>query len=380
MARIGVGFFMGGQERDGIGWSVTRLLGHLLKATSPHRFVAFTNLAAEAVQAEFGHPPNLEVVSFQLPTYTAWEQVGLPIALARARVDLFHAPLGLPILCPVPAITTIHDLCFLTQPQTFTPRMRTYFRFALPAAARRAVIVLTVSEASKRALVELLGVPVTKIRVVPQAVAEEFVPVTDPGELRDVLARYRLPAEFLLYVGTLEPRKNVGRLIQACQRLWEQGRLELPLVLAGRRGWMSQSIFDAAREAGLGARIIFPGYVARADLPALYSAARLFVYPSLCEGFGLPPLEAMACGTAVVASTATSLPEVLGDAARLVDPLDVDALARAIEEMVGDRALRERLRAAGLARAGTFRWASTAARVLELYDSVLRVRSAGHGA
>ncbi len=375
MARIGIGFFMGGRERDGIGWFMTRLLGHLLKAESPHRFIAFTDLAAGAVRDEFGHPPHLEVVSFRLPIYTVWEQVGLPIAMMMARLDLFHAPLGLPIACPVPAIATLHDLCFLVLPETFTPRMRAYFRVALPASARRAKMVLTISEASKRALMERFGVPAAKIRVVPAAVAEEFVPVTDAGKLRGVLARYGLPAEFILYVGTLEPRKNVVRLIQACQLLWQERRLELPLVIVGRRGWLSESIFDTVREGGSGARIIFPGYVAREDLPALYSAARVFVYPSLCEGFGMPPLEAMACGTAVVASTSTSLPEVLGDAALLVNPLDVDALAQAIEAVVRDAALRERLRAAGLARARTFRWADSASRVLELYDTVLAARS-----
>jgi glycosyltransferase involved in cell wall biosynthesis len=176
----------------------------------------------------------------------------------------------------------------------------------------------------------------------------------------------------VLYVGTLEPRKNLIRLVQACDRLWRAGQLDRPLVLIGKRGWLADELFRFVEDAGCRDRVVLPGYVAREDLPAVYSAASVCAYPSLCEGFGLPPLEAMACGTPVVASTSTSLPEVLGNAAPLVDPLDVDAIAEAIRTVIDDDGLRARLRAAGLARAREFRWDVTARRTLAVYDEIAR--------
>jgi len=367
---VGVAFYAHGAERDGIGWATTYLLRHLLAAESAHCFTVLTNLPAATVRHELGESPRLRVVSFRMRPYTLWEQVGLPAAIARHGVEVFHSPLGLPVLCPVPSLTTVHDVCFLTHPETFTRRMRTYFRVFLPLATRRARLVLTVSEASARALVELLAVPRDKIRVVPNGIATDLAPVTDPAMLRRVRRRYRLPEAFVLYVGTLEPRKNLVRLVDACARLWRAGRLDQRLVLVGKRGWLADDLFRFVERTGCGDRVVLPGYVAREDLAAVYSAASAFVYPSLCEGFGLPPLEAMACGTPVVASRATSLPEVLGDAARLVDPLDVDALAEAIRAVTEDGALRARLRTSGLARARGFTWEAAARRMLAVYDEV----------
>jgi len=369
---IGIGFYGRGAERDGIGWATTYLLRHLLAVESAHHITILTNLPAASLHQELGASPKLRVVSFRMGNYTLWEQIGLPIAIVRQGIELFHSPIGLPVLCPVPGLTTVHDVCFRTHPETFTRRMGTYFRVFLPLATRRARLVLTVSEASARGLEELLGVPREKIRVVPNGIAADFKPVTDAGTLRQVRERYGLPKTFVLYVGTLEPRKNLIRLVQACDRLWHAGRLDQPLVLIGKRGWLADELFQFIEDAGCRDRVILPGYVAREDLPAIYSAAAVCAYPSLCEGFGLPPLEAMACGTPVVASTATSLPEVLGDAASLVDPLDVDAIAEAIRSVIEDDALRMRLCAAGLARAREFTWEATARRTLAVYDEVAR--------
>jgi glycosyltransferase involved in cell wall biosynthesis len=366
---IGVNFYMGGPERGGIDWSISHLLPPLLQAGARHSFTLLTNLPRKDVFAEFHHPPNLKVVSFQMPNYTMWEQVGLPLLLARDRPSLFHSPFGLPIVCPSPGIATIHDLCFITHPETFTHRMRTYFRLFIPRSARRARIVLTVSETSRRRLVELFGIPETKVRVVPNGIAADFHPIRDPRRLADVRKAHGLPERFILYVGTREPRKNVVTLLRACQRLWARGCVE-KLVLVGRRGWLSEPIEEFVRRAGLDDRVVFAGYLPRRDLPAVYSAATLFVFPSICEGFGLPPVEAMACGTPVVASNASALPEVLGTAARLVNPLDPAGLALAIEEVLDDERLRERLRADGFERATMYRWDAAARRVLQIYEEV----------
>jgi glycosyltransferase involved in cell wall biosynthesis len=372
---IGIGFYMGGAQRDGIGWSITHLLRHLLRVGPQHAFTVFTNLPAESVRTEFGHAPNLDVVSFRMRSYTLWEQVGLPLALARRRLDVFHSPLGLPLLCRPAGVATIHDVCFRTHPATFTRRMWLYFRIFLPLAVRRARTVLTVSETSKQALVELLDVAPHKVRVVPNGVDEEFRAPDEGTDLTEVRARCGLPAEFMLYVGTLEPRKNLLRLLQACQRLWSAHGVSHKLVIVGKQGWLAGDVHDYIDRAGLRDRVVFAGYIARSDLPAVYALASVFVYPSLCEGFGLPPLEAMACGTPVVASNASAMPEVLGDAARLVDPLDVDALAHTIREVLQDQHLRDVLRTAGLKRAGEFRWDASARHMLDVYAELGRSSS-----
>ncbi len=367
---IGVGFYMPGAEREGIGWSITRLLERLLRLGSEHTFTVFSNQPPGTLRAEFQDPPNLDVVSFRLPSYTLWEQLGLPLALKRTPVDMFHSPLGLPLLCPVSGIATVHDLCFLTHPDTFTRRMRTYFRVFLPLSVRRARVVLTVSVASKHALMKLLHVPGTKIRVVSNGVGEEFRPIRDPHALAAVRERHGLPESFILYVGTLQPRKNVLTLIRACQRLWATNRIGEKLVIVGKRGWLSERLFEFVNAAGLRDRVVFAGYLPREDLPVLYSAASLFVYPSLCEGFGLPPLEAMACGTPVVASNVASLAEVLGAAARLIDPVDAEVMAATIREILADRRLRETLRDRGLERAKGYRWDEAARQTLGVYKEV----------
>jgi glycosyltransferase involved in cell wall biosynthesis len=365
---VGVGFFMGSAERDGIGWSITYLLQQLLRLGSRHSFTLYTNLPAEPVAREFGHPPNLRVVALAASGFTRWEQLLLPQALRRDCIDLFHSPLGLPLLSGTPGIATIHDVCFMSCPETFTRRMRVYFGTFLPLSVRKARLVVTVSGASRDALIEHLGVPAEKVRVVPNGVAEHFRPVRNPGRLAEVRGHYDLPDSFILYAGTLEPRKNVISLLRAFRLLREAGRIKESLVIVGKSGWLSDEVPEFVRRSGLADQVHLAGYVAREDLPAVYSAARLFVYPSLCEGFGLPPLEAMACGTPVIASNVSAMPEILGSAAQLVAPRDVHGLAAAILTMLDDEPLRERRRIDGLVRAATYRWDHAAREMLRIYE------------
>jgi glycosyltransferase involved in cell wall biosynthesis len=370
---VGIGFYMGGAQRDGIGWAITHLLQDLLRQAPEHTFTAFTNLDPATVAREFGAPANLRVVGSPATGFTRWEQGWLPRALRRHRIELFHSPLGLPLLSTTPGIATIHDLCFLSCPRTFTRRMRAYFRVFLPLSVRKARLVVTVSDTSRLALTRLLRVPVEKIRVVPNGIGAAFAPVCDPERLARVRARYGLPASFMLYAGTLEPRKNVLALLHACLRLWEDRRVDTPLVLVGKRGWLSEDVHQFLRRPGLAGRVVEAGYVDRFDLPAVYSAARVFVYPSLCEGFGLPPLEAMACGTPVVACNISAMPEILGSAACLVPPGDVTTLAEGIEAVLADETVRRRLRADGLERARRYPWTVAASKMLRVYEEAAAV-------
>ncbi|MCX6026985.1 MAG: glycosyltransferase family 1 protein [Chloroflexi bacterium] len=226
------------------------------------------------------------------------------------------------------------------------------------------------SESTRDDLQRITHVPESRVHMVPYGVSPSFRPVHAPHLRRAVAERYGLPSEFLLYVGNLEPRKNLPRLLEAYARL--PGRQVVPpLVLAGTRGWKDAPLRETMERLNLGRRVVFPGYIPQEDLPAVYSMAAAFVYPSLYEGFGLPVLEAMACGTPVITSNVSSMPEVAGDAALLVSPNDVEGLTRALDRVLGEPDLRAELSRRGLARARQFTWRRAAESTLAVYRSVL---------
>jgi glycosyltransferase involved in cell wall biosynthesis len=244
--------------------------------------------------------------------------------------------------------------------------LRAYLNKVVPRSVARADHVIADSAATRDDLVAHYGTPPEKISVLYSGVSRVFQPVRDPAVLAAVRERYGLRSgPFVLGVGTIQPRKNYARLIQALAR---QPDPELSLVIAGGKGWLYDAIFAEVERCGLQGRVIFPGFVADEDLPALYSAARVYAYPSTYEGFGLPLLEAYACGTPVVTSTAACLPEVAGDAALLVPPTDVDALAAALHQAASDEALRARLIARGFERVKAFTWERSARQLLEIYQ------------
>ncbi|HEY6867860.1 MAG TPA: glycosyltransferase family 1 protein, partial [Candidatus Eisenbacteria bacterium] len=284
--------------------------------------------------------------------------------------DLVHATdVVVPFTGRIPAVVTVHDLSFLRAPDHHTPLNRAALRAIAPRAIRHARLVLADSHATARDLEACYGLPADRIRVVyPGCALERFRPC--PGEdAGPVLARYGIERPYLLFVGTLEPRKNLSGLIDAFELL-AQGGLDHRLVLAGRPGWGFAAIESRLAAQRSGHRVIRTGRVAEDDLPALYRAADAFVYPSHYEGFGLPVLEAMACGTPVVTSDRSSLPEVVGEAGLMVDPGDVEALARAIAEVLGSGAVRERLRTEGPRRAAAFTWRRAAEQVAAAYAEV----------
>ena len=300
----------------------------------------------------------------------------VPAALRRLGVDIFHGMdhVGIPLVgrsCKY--VVTVHDVIPLILPETFTPRHRLVVRMALARVRRKADLVVVPSHAVKRDVVRRVGLPEDRVVVTPEGCEPRFRPVRSAAALRDVAARYGLPARYVLAVGTLEPRKNLTTLLEAFARLRRDGEVhaDLRLVLAGARGWLDEPIFATVRSLGLDDAVRFTGFVDDDDLPAVYSGAALFVFPSLHEGFGLPLLEAMACGVPVVTSNVSSLPEVAGDAATLVDPRDGRGLAAAIARLLRDEALHDRLREAGIARARQFSWAATARRTLDAYASLV---------
>lgn len=303
------------------------------------------------------------------PLRIGWEQLILPVHARRARLDLLHGPVNVaPIFAGCPTVVTVHDLAFLRLPGGLTSHRRRYLTAATRVSVRRARRVIAVSGSTKRDVVELLGVRPEHVAVIPLAADERFQPL-DAAALARFRAEHGLDHPFILYVGTLEPRKNVPALLRAFAQI--AGELPHELILVGAEGWLTAEIHATLATLRLGDRVRLTGYGDPATLPGWYGAADLFVYPSRFEGFGLPPLEAMACGTPVIVSNAASLPEVGGDAVLTVDPDEIDGLAAAIRRVLTDPALAADLRERGLARAATFSWDRTARETVRVYREAL---------
>jgi len=293
--------------------------------------------------------------------------VTLPLAALRRRIDVLHVQYAAPPFCPAQVVVHVHDLIHEYHPEFYASSVMTKFRIMVPLTVHHAARVLTDSEYSKRDIMRRYCVPSDKVVVALGAADPIYQRVHDLARLAEARGRYGTGEEFILYVGNIERRKNLKTLIEAYVRLRQAGAIRAKLVLVGRAVWLADDIFAAARDSGYADELVFTDYVPEDDLVALYSAADLFVFPSLFEGFGIPVLEAMACGTPVICSNATSLPEVAGDAALMVDPLDVDALARSMATVLDDTALRATLSTKGLRRAAYFSWDDTARTIASVY-------------
>lgn len=294
----------------------------------------------------------------------AWEQLRLPWAAQRDRLDLLHAPgFVAPLAAPCPLVVTVYDLSFLRYPAYFRLPNRLYLRLFTGLSCRRARRVIAISHSTKRDVIERFGLAASQVAVVYPGSEPRFRPLPQ-AQVQAFRAAHQLPDEFVLYLGTLEPRKNVAALVRAFARARRPG---LKLVMAGGQGWKTDEMHRALRETGLEGEVILPGYVPDEDKPLWYNAARLFVYPSEYEGFGLPVLEALGCGVPVITANASSLPEVAGEAACLVPPGDVEALAEAMNALLGNAAQRDELAGRGPQQAARFSWPAAAQRTAEVY-------------
>ncbi len=368
--RIGIDYTAAVHQRAGIGRYARGLVRALAQLDRENEYLL---LVAGGPKEESTFPPNFKPRYLPLSPHwatTLWQRlrVPLPADLFTGPLDLFHSPdYVLPPLRGGKRVLTIHDLSFLRYPEGADPRLRWYLPKAVPRSIAQADLVLADSRNTGNDLTELLGVESSSVEVLYPGVEERFHPL-DEGSLVPLKARYSLGFPFILTVGTLEPRKNHVGLLQAYSLL--KGRYPHRLVIAGGKGWLYEPIFQEVERLSLEERVIFLGYVPEGDLPALYNLADLFVFPSFYEGFGLPSLEAMACGTPVVTSNTSSLPEVVGDGALLVSPQEVEALTDAMERALGDPSLRKELRSKGLERAKRFRWDEAAKQLLAIYKRV----------
>ncbi|MGH2594316.1 MAG: glycosyltransferase family 4 protein [Anaerolineae bacterium] len=380
--RIGIDVTSAVTQSAGIGRYTRELVRALLNLDAPHTYTLF--YATEKRVARPIEPLPRSVRLRRLPFHDKWlarlwHKLRIPISieLITGPIDLFHSPdFSLPpTLRRTPTLLTVHDLSFIRDPESAVPSLRRYLSSVVPRSVARARRVLADSQSTKDDLVELFGAPPGKIDVLLSGVDARFRPIRDPAALAAVRAKYDLGSgPLVLSVGTIQPRKNYVRLIQAFAQVmgqwWQIGPEwlgDVNLVISGGTGWLSDAIFAEATRLGLQARVKFTGFVDDADLPALYSAAAVFAYVPRYEGFGLPVLEAMACGVPVIGSNASSIPEVVGEAGLLVDPLDVDAIAAGLIGLLKDASARDAYLRAGLRRAAQFTWESAARQLLSIY-------------
>ncbi|HET8521752.1 MAG TPA: glycosyltransferase family 1 protein, partial [Thermomicrobiales bacterium] len=343
-----------------------RLLGAMPPVLDADELVVFAGRQVDPLSAALAPVWRRVRVPTERPEMRlVWEHLLLPVASRRARVDLVHGPVNvIPRGLPGPSVVTIHDLAFLQWPEQIPRRRYRYLARELSASAKRATRILAVSEATKRDIVDQLGIDPGKIVCTPLGVDARFQPVSGDA-LNEFRAARGLDRPYILSVATLEPRKNLPRLLDAYAIVAE--RLPHDLVLVGPEGWLTTTIHERLQRPALADRVRVTGFVPDAELPAWYSGAELFAYPSLYEGFGLPPLEAMACGTPVLTSTSSSLPEVVGDAAIVVDPTETEAIAEGLLRGLTDQTLTDELRRRGPRRAARFTWERTAALTVAAY-------------
>ncbi len=317
--------------------------------------------------------PNFSLKASRIPGRLMrffWDYLKIPIEPFLGEVDVFHITNYLiPYIRRAKLLVTIYDITPVLSPEYHNRYTRTYVKEKILFAAKKADRIIAISQHTKRDLIQTLGVPEDLIAVIYGGVGEQFQPIKNQEVLNRVKERYNIKDKYLLFLGTLEPRKNIPGLIRAFHKIKDRFP-NYQLVIAGKRGWKFQEIFKTVEELRLEDRVIFTGYLPEEDIPSLYSGAELFIYPTLYEGFGFPPLEAMACGTPVITSNLSSLPEVVGEGGILIDPNNIDELSRAMESVLADENLRKGLREKGLRQAAKFSWERCARDTLKVYREV----------
>jgi glycosyltransferase involved in cell wall biosynthesis len=385
--RLGINGFFWNRENTGSGQYTHQLAHGLLNLEDGPEWLLFRPSGGHGERSALPQPVEIRERLLGTPLTLGenvaklwFEQVSFPRACLHEDVDAIHVPyFAPPLLGGRKTLVTVHDLIPLILPAyRASPLVRAYTRLAA-IAARRAATILTDSHSSKKDIVRLLGVPPQLVRVIHLAANEGFKPILEKATLHDVRRKYGLPEEYVLYLGGFDQRKNVETLIAAYAAVDAKVSNKTRLVVAGRLPTRNSDFFPDPRPLverwALQDKVVFTGWVEEEDKPALYSGATLFVFPSLYEGFGLPVLEAMSCGTAVIASNSTSLPEITGDAALLVDPGDAEGLAEAMTLLLESATHREELASRALQRATLFSWKETVAQTLDAYRSVAASQS-----
>lgn len=365
--KIGIDARSIGSNATGFGTYTYNLLSELKKIDRKNQYSLFFCNAAET---RLGFGKKIIVPSSHFPEL--WENTRLYWAAKKEKIELLHCTgYPVPIFGKFKKVFTIHDLSPMIVPQFFSGhRVTAYWQMALKLGAKAADAIITDSENSKKDIIKLLGVSGKKITVIPLAAGRQFKSLKKADRKKFEKRFVFAGNSFLLFVSTIQPRKNLDALLKAFALLKNKGRKE-KLVVAGEKGWKTKSVFDLVKSLGLEKDVVFLGFVQEKKLVELYNFARVFIYPSFYEGFGLPPLEAMQCGCPVITSNNSSLPEVVGKAAILINPNDEKEIAMQIERVLTDNKLRGRMVSLGLKQAKKFSWKKTAEKTLQVYERVI---------
>lgn len=321
---------------------------------------------------------NFKIIKLKGKTYPYWEQYCLPKAAKKEKVDLLHCTSNTaPIYTGIPLVLTLHDIIYLEQ-KTLVQKKGTlyqkfgnvYRKYVVPRIINKCKTIITVSDFERNRITEHLKLDANKVLTVYNGISEHFKPITDTEYLSTINSKYKLPNEFIFFLGNTDPKKNVPGTLKGFSNYLKNTGSNLQMVMLDYKPEALESTLSEIGEQHLIKHIVLPGYIHNTDLPAIYSLAKLFLYPSLRESFGIPPLEAMACGTPVLASNTSSIPEVTGDAAYLIDPFSSDEIADGINKLLTDNNLRRNLIQKGFNRASQFSWMSTAEAVLQIYKNI----------
>ncbi len=367
--RVGIDARLVYYNRAGIGQYILQLSKALANLKADEDTFFLLQSRKDDLAIVNGHS-NFLRKSLWTPSHNRFEQITLSFEVSQLGLDLLHSPDFIPPFrrnCK--SVITVHDLAFLLYPHFLTKESARYYG-QIDQAWRQADHIIVVSETTKHDSIKMLGVPEKKITVIHEAANPIYRPLPNDEARQFVKQKYKLDQEYILFVSTIEPRKNLPGLLQAYRRLRDDYKRQEPLVLAGSNGWLWEEVYETVERLNLKDYVIFLGRVPSEDLVYLYNAARLLVHPSFYEGFGLTPLEAMTCGTPVIVSNTSALPEVVADAAVMIDPHDLEGLTVAIWRVLTEEELRKDLSCKGLKRAKTFSWQQAAQQTLEVYRKV----------
>ena len=358
-------------KKHGMDVVAIELIKKLQQIDKENNYVIF---GRDGVNDIFTQTENFQFDTFSSFNYIDWEQIRLVKKLRERKIDLLHCTANTaPLNLSVPLIVTLHDIIYLEQVDfkgtAYQNLGNLYRRFIVPKVVKKANLILTVSEFERANIIERLKVPESKVRVLYNGVASQFNSQYDSSQLESLRQKHGLPSRFIMFLGNTAPKKNTLNVIKAYVDYCLGNSNPVPLVLLDYRKELVKKILDDLKQTELLSQFVFPGYIPYQDIPLMYNAATLFLYPSLRESFGLPILEAMACGVAVITSNTSSMPEVAGDAAELIDPFNYKELSKAIGKLISDKELRTTYREKGFERAKQFTWNASAKTLLEIYNS-----------
>jgi glycosyltransferase involved in cell wall biosynthesis len=375
VVRIGVNALQLTARNSGVGQYIYQMLFSLL-ASGTDQFQIYSSHGVAPVEWSSRRNVDLKEIPFrkeQLILRNLYELFFFGAAFSRDNLSLFWSPdTKLPLFLPsnIPYVVTVHDLAIFREPETYKVSRVVYWRKLFKHAVQSSACIVAISQTTKNDLMELMRIPPEKIRVIYNGVNPRFRPLDDRDYLARVARQYRLPKQFLLFVGLFSPRKNIAGILQAYAILKKKHQIIHQLVMVGERGWLYRADLELVQRLGLESDVVFPGFVEDEDLPAVYNLADVFIFPSLYEGFGLPVLEAMACGTPVVTSDLSALPEVVGDAGVLIDPRNPEEIASGVYRLLSNSKLASGLARAGLERSSHFTWTNAARELMAVFQEL----------